>query len=91
MKQKVLDYTVVIEKEVRSGTKIPCYTAYVPVLGIATEADTLDLVKKAIQEMMKFHLESLADEGEEIPVQKESSIITKLSTLLPRNAQIAAN
>lgn len=45
MKQKVANYTVVIEEQVRTGTKKVCYSAYVPILGIATEADTLETVK----------------------------------------------
>lgn len=98
MKQKVLDYskkslayTVVIEKEQRTGTKNACYSAYVPLLGIGTEADTIEKAQEEIKKLVEFHLESLTEEGQEIPVEKGSSIITKLSALLPKNAQIAAN
>lgn len=42
MKQKVANYTVVIEKEKRIGTNKTYYTAFVPLLGIATEADTIE-------------------------------------------------
>jgi predicted RNase H-like HicB family nuclease len=64
MKQKVANYTVVIEKEVRTGTKKACYSAYVPILGIATEGETVKQVQAEIKKLVEFHLESLAAEGE---------------------------
>lgn len=91
MKQTVANYTVIIEEQVRTGSKKSCYYAYVPILGIATEADTLMEIKKEIKKLVEFHIESLAEEGEEIPVEQKPSIITMLRTILPKNAQIAAN
>lgn len=91
MKQKVADYTVIIKKETRLGTKNACYSAYVPLLGIGTEADTLKKVKNETRNLIEFHLESLAAEGEEIPMEKEVSIIATLSALLPKNAQVTSN
>lgn len=63
MKQKVLDYTVFIEKELRKDTKKFCYSAYVPLLGIGTEADTLEKAQKEIKKLVDFHLESLKIEA----------------------------
>jgi predicted RNase H-like HicB family nuclease len=91
MKQKVASYTVVIEKETRTGTKKTCFSAYVPLLGVATEANSVAEVRQEIKNLVQFHIESLASEGEEIPVEKEKSIITMLSAILPKNAQIATN
>ncbi len=68
MKQKIANYTVVIEKEKRTGTKRLCYTAFVPTLGIATEADTLEEVEKKIQGLIEFHLDCLVAENKEIPM-----------------------
>ena len=62
MKQIVANYTVVIEKEVRTGTKKVCYSAYVPLLGIATEADTVERVQSEIKKLVEFHSESLIKE-----------------------------
>lgn len=69
MKQRKADYTIVIEKQKRIGTNSSCYTAFVPVLGIATEADTIEQVKKDIASLMQFHIESLVEEGEMVPLE----------------------
>lgn len=63
MKQNIANYTVVIDKEKRTGTNKDCYTALVPRLGIATEADTLAQIKKDIKELVQFHVESLSKEN----------------------------
>ncbi len=91
MKQTVANYTVIIEEQIRTGTKMPCFSAYVPTLGVATEADTLQEVKNEIKKLVEFHIESLTEEGEEIPIEQKPSIITILKTILPKNAQITTN
>lgn len=88
MKQTVANYTVVIEKQKRLGTKKDCYAAYVPVLGIAVDADTIEKVEKEIASLIQFHIESLAQEGEEIPVETENSLVTKSQALIPEGAII---
>lgn len=91
MKQKVENYTVIIEKEFRTGTKIPCYSAYVPVLGVATDAESLEEIQVAIKKLVEFHIESLVQEGEKIPVEKTPSFVTRFEARIPENAQIASN
>ncbi len=88
MKQIVANYTVVIEKQKRLGTKRNCYTAYVPILGIAADADTVEKIEKEIASLIQFHIESLAQEGEEIPVETENSLVTKSQALIPKGAII---
>jgi len=89
MKQKVANYTVVIEKEKRTGTNDTCYTAFVPLLGIATEADSIEQAEIAIKSLLEFHLESLSEEGEEIPLESSNSLVTKTEVALPKNAILA--
>ncbi|HUD44853.1 MAG TPA: type II toxin-antitoxin system HicB family antitoxin [Patescibacteria group bacterium] len=89
MKQNIANYTVVIEKEKRLGTKKDCYSAFVPILGIATDSDTLEQVQKDITSLVQFHIESLAEEGEEIPIESGQSFITKIEALLPKKTQLA--
>lgn len=89
MKQHIANYTVIIEKEKRTGTQKICYTAFVPLLGIATEADTVEEAQIAIQSLIQFHIESLATEGEEIPVQTKDAFVTKSEVILPAGANIA--
>ncbi|MBI2443193.1 MAG: type II toxin-antitoxin system HicB family antitoxin [Candidatus Levybacteria bacterium] len=90
MKQNVANYTVIIQKEKRMGTKIPCYTAIVPVLGIATEADTLEQIQTSVQSLIAFHIESLVDEGEEVPVESGEPFITRFEALLPKGAMLSS-
>ncbi|MBI4028784.1 MAG: type II toxin-antitoxin system HicB family antitoxin [Candidatus Blackburnbacteria bacterium] len=91
MKQNIANYTVVIEKEKRLGTNKECYSAVVPVLGIATEADTLDQAQKDIQVLVQFHIESLSEEGEDIPVESKQSFVTKIEALLPKKTHLAVS
>lgn len=90
MKQDIANYTVVIEKEKRMDTNSECYTALVPAFGIATEADTLSQVKKDIKEMMQFHIDSLSEEGEEVPTESGKSIVTKIPAYIPSKTRLAA-
>lgn len=91
MKQRIINYTVIINKEHRTGTKQDCFNALVPTLGIATDADTLDEVQEEIKKLIQFHLESLVDEGEKIPVENKSLLVARSEVLLPENAQITTN
>lgn len=89
MKQNIANYTVVIKKEKRTGTNNICYTAFVPFLGITTEADTIEKAEQEIQSLIQFHIESLAQEGAEIPVERSNSFVTKSEVSLPAGAIIA--
>ena len=56
-------YAVIIEKEQNS------YGAYVPDLpGCVAVGDSLEEVKVLIQEAIEFHLESMVEDGDRIPV-----------------------
>lgn len=91
MKQIVTNYTIIIDQEKRTGTNKTCYTALVPILGIATEADTLEQAQKDIQSLVQFHLESLAKESEPIPVETTPSLVTRFEAKLPENAILASS
>lgn len=91
MKQNLANYTVVIEKEKRLGTNEDCYSAVVPILGVATDADTLEQVQKDIQALVQFHIESLSEEGEDIPVESNQSLITKIEAFLPNKSRLAVS
>ena len=89
MKQKVANYTVIIEKQKRLGTENDCYMAFVPLLGIATEADSIEQVEKEIRDLIQFHVESLVEEGGEVPVETEQAFITRSEVMLPKGAILA--
>ena len=86
MQRQVANYTVIIEKQRRLGTKQWCYAASVPILGIGTEADTIEQVEKEITALIQFHLDSLVTEGKEVPVEKSQSLITRSEVYLPKGA-----
>lgn len=88
MKQRIANYTVVIEKQKRLGANKTCYMAFVPILGIATEADTIEQAEREIKSLIQFHLESLAEEGEEIPIETENSFVTRSQVFIPKGAAL---
>jgi len=58
-----MKYAIVIEK-----TEGGNYSAYVPDLpGCVAAADTLDEIKKLMQEGIEFHLEGMRADGDPIP------------------------
>lgn len=89
MKQDVANYTVIIKKEKRLGTKNSCYSAYVPILEISTEADTFEQAQEDIKSLVQFHLESLVQEGEKIPMEIDHPVLASLNATLPKNAHLA--
>ena len=89
MKQRIANYTVLINKERRIGTNEDCYSASVPVLGIATDANSLEAVQKEIDSLIQFHLDSLIEEGEKIPVESAQTLITKYQTILPIGVKVS--
>ena len=90
MKQKIANYTVIIESQKRLGTNKTCYTALAPILGIATEADTIEEVKKSIQLLIQFHLDCLAQEGETVPLEAEHPLVTRSQVIIPAGANISS-
>ena len=67
-------FTVVIEQD--EGA----FHAYVPALpGCHTFGPTLDEARANIAEAMELHIESIREDGEPIPVEREPLFITRLS------------
>ena len=65
MQTKVLSYRIIIEPE-KQGKKT-VYNAYCPTLGVADYGDSIDSAIKNINRLIKFHIESLLQEGVEVP------------------------
>jgi predicted RNase H-like HicB family nuclease len=67
-------FTVVIEPDEEG------FHAYVPSLpGCHTSADTVDEARANILEAIELHIESMVEDGEPIPVEREPLFITRLS------------
>jgi len=66
MKQKVLNYTAVFQKEPEGG-----YTVFVPMLpGCVSYGADLEEAKKMINDAIKLYVESLSVHNEEIPTEE---------------------
>ena len=68
------NFTVVIEPD-ETG-----FHAYVPALpGCHTFGGTLDEARAHITEAMELHVESMIEDGEPVPVEREPVFVTRLS------------
>lgn len=66
MKQKVLNYTAVFQKEPEGG-----YTVFVPMLpGCVSYGKNLEEAKKMINNAIELYIESLSAHKEEIPTEE---------------------
>jgi predicted RNase H-like HicB family nuclease len=71
---KTYQFTVVIEPDGEA------FHAFVPALpGCHTFGMTVDEARANIAEAMELHIESLQEDGEPIPVEREPLFITRLS------------
>lgn len=76
MQKKVLNYRVIIEPEkYDDGSTV--YVGYIPSLGISDYGDTIEDVLESIKDGIQLTVESMADEGVEIPIDHiDKQIIT---------------
>lgn len=82
--KKYLEYRIVITPDIRTGSRERCFTALVPMLGIATSADTVDEVFANAKGLIIFHLESLRREGKPLPLEDISGeFITTARVAVP--------
>ncbi len=66
METTVLNYLIIVEKEIQDDGKI-AYVTYVPTLGISDFGDSIDKALKYTEEAIKLFVETLVDVGEPIP------------------------
>ena len=71
---KIFQFTVVIEPDEEA------FHAFVPALpGCHTFGMTVDEARANIAEAMGLHIESMQEDGEPIPIEREPLFITRLS------------
>ncbi|MDA1316937.1 MAG: hypothetical protein O3B87_02835 [bacterium] len=70
MKTNVLNYRIIVSPDEQIGTGKPAFTAVCPTLGIADDGETVEEALKNIQTLISFHLESLQQEGKDIPIDR---------------------
>ena len=82
--EKYLEYKILITPDLRTGTRKHCYTAFVPVLGIATDGDTVEEAFENTKALIEFHVESLHREKQPIPFEDSSrEFITTARVAVP--------
>lgn len=79
------NYRVIIEPDEETGTGKPCFTAYVPKLGIADSGYTIDEALKNAEEGIRCFLEALIKDGESIPESDnvKRDFVTTATVLIP--------
>ena len=75
---KTCQFTVVIEPD--DGA----FHAYVPALpGCHTFGATIDEARTNITEAMELHIESMLEDGENVPLEGEPTFVTRISVPVP--------
>ena len=73
--QKVLKYTVIFEPAEEGG-----YVVSVPALpGCATQGETFEEAVEMIRDAIQLYLSSLKEDGEDIPLETDDIVVTKIS------------
>ena len=83
METQVANYRIIIEPELQRGKKV--YNAYCPTLDIADYGDSIEEVLKSIHEGIELAIESLVEEGEEVPTDNiKEQVITSTEAIIPQ-------
>jgi predicted RNase H-like HicB family nuclease len=78
-KEKVQSYTTIFEPADEGG-----YIVHVPALpGCATQGDTFEEAQRNAQEAIEGHIAALRDLQEEIPIESEKTIISRIPAQIP--------
>lgn len=81
MQTQVLNYRIIIEPE-KMGRKT-AYNAYCPTLGLADYGYSVDETIKNIKSLIKFHIECLIEDGQEVPTENtQEELITSTKVLI---------
>ena len=67
-------YQVLVQADRRIGTNERAYTAYVPVLGIATDGDSFEQALANAREAAEVYVASFVDDGLEVPTDGGSFV-----------------
>ena len=71
MDTKALNYRVIIEPDVYSGSGKPCYLAYASALDVADNGDTIEEALVHITEAIRCRIEALIADGEPAAISQE--------------------
>ena len=78
IKKKVYNYTAIFEPAEEGG-----YVVYVPALpGCATQGESFEETEAMAKDAIEVYLRSLQDLNEEIPIESDRTIVSKITASL---------
>ncbi len=92
MDTKVLNYRVIIEPDVYSGSGKPCYLAYTSALDVADNGDTIEEAIVHITEAIRCRIDALMVAGEPVPSPEDPSstvVVTTAKVSIPKSYPFA--
>lgn len=78
MKKKILNYSVIIRSDERTGINKKCYSAYCPTLDVYSEGDTFEEAQQNIKRAMELALEVYGETKQALPREPEHTILTQI-------------
>src|SRR3989344_4563909 len=92
MDTKALNYRVIIEPDVYSGSGKPCYLAYASALDVADNGDTIEEALVHITEAIRCRIEALIADGEPVPSPEDPAdtvVVTTAKVSVPKGYPFA--
>ncbi len=90
MQKTILNYRIIIEPDVQTGTKKPGFTAQCSTLGIADDGDTVEEALTNIRGAIQAYVDCLIEDGQPVPRDRtEKDIVTSTQIEIPNNVQFA--
>lgn len=78
MKKRVLNYSVIIRPDERTGTNEKCFSAFCPALNVYSEGNTVEEAQKNIKAAIELALEVLSEDKQKFPVESGNTILTQV-------------
>ncbi len=90
MQTTILNYRIIVEPDVETGTQKPGFTATCPTLGVADDGDTVEQALVNVTDAIQAYVDSLVADGLSVPVdQPEKDIITSAQVTVSGNIHFA--
>lgn len=90
VKRRILDYSVIIRPDHRTGTNKRCFSAYCPTLDVYSEGDTIEEALRNIKGAIELKLSVLAEDRQSLPTEPAATLLTKTSVAVPHHFSLAA-
>lgn len=92
METKVLNYRIIVEPDVLTGSDKPCFLAYAPTLDVADNGITIEDALKNIQEAIECRIAALIADGAPVPPEDTlgaTVVVTATSVEIPKRYPVA--